>query len=144
MKSPEHSFRDWQREAFGFGYGSDEQHILPALKKMMELIPDRGPYDCSWIETEMGSEVAWLLLSVLCRMEIIEYGTNPKVGTSPRCGWLTSKGAALQDYLTAKTADQLYQAAMAEYDYDCGMDFCNCEGGVRGERCKNNLSRLSP
>jgi len=36
-KTIEEYFRDWEGNAFGYGYGSGEEHTILALKKFLEL-----------------------------------------------------------------------------------------------------------
>lgn len=140
QKSIEDSFRDWESNAFGFGYGSGEEHVIPALRRFMELCsepPLGGSYDYRKLEAELGPAVAWLLINMLChhRIDMIEYGT------SPRCGWLTKTGERLKEFMLSKTSDELVELA-TNYDQDhtiCMPDACNCgpKGYVEGRKCPN-------
>lgn len=119
-KPLERHFAEWHAHVFGFGYGTGEEHILPALAAFLTAIPHEGPYDYQSIETAVTPTVAWLLINTLCQADIIEYGT------SPRFGWLTKEGRALRDFVNTKTTEQLYElATMDGLDY-CAPDLCNC------------------
>jgi hypothetical protein len=94
MKTTDDYFRDWESHFLGFGYGSGEEHVTPALKRFMELGQnDGGSYDHRELERELGPVVAWLLVNLLCHADAIEYGT------SPRFGWLTPHGQRLREYI---------------------------------------------
>lgn len=124
-KTLDENFRDWESTAFGFGYGSGEEHILPALKRFLDLCPngyaDRC-YDHQELEAALTPAVAWLLINRLCQQDILEYGT------SPRFGWLTDKGAALKAYTASKTGEELAEiVCIYEAGYvHCYPDGCNC------------------
>lgn len=132
-KSPEDYFRDWEDTAFGFGYGSGERHILPHLKRFLELC--RPQYDHNELEQELGPEIAWLLINALAHSDVIEYGT------SPRYGWLTPHGKLLQQFVLSKTADELVKLATHKpKDYvACYPNACNCGPGnyEKGRVCDN-------
>jgi hypothetical protein len=139
MKTLEENFIDWESEAFGFGYGSGELYILPDLKTFFEHVgrgTDRpNSYDYRELESALGGAVAWLLINVLCHANILEYGT------SPRFGWLTKEGEALQSFIATKTADELVSLC-TEYDDNyvvCSSDACNCgpKGYQEGVKCQN-------
>jgi len=136
-KSPDDHFRDWEGEAFGFGYGSGEPHIIPALKAFLEAIPVDGAYDYEALEREFSSLPAWLLLNVLCHQDAIEYGT------SPRYGWLTSKGKRLRAYVSEHTADDLVMSVCTrtESDIPCYLDHCNCDRPKGAPGCINPFWR---
>ncbi len=137
-------FIDWESHAFGFGYGSGEPHILPALHRFFELVPapsdDRphsngGPWDYMLLEKELTPTVAWLLINVLGKTDIIEYGT------SPRGAWLTANGYRLRDFVLSKTPDELVALA-TEFNQDqphCWPAGCNCgpDGWENGRVCPN-------
>lgn len=141
-KSADDSFRDWEGTAFGFGYGDGEAHILPALKRFFELVPDKGTYNYQVIEKDLGPAVAWLLINALARHKVdaLEYGT------SPRFGWLSAHGKRLQAYMATKSAEELYDLAAAPpEDYiHCYPDACNCgpRGHQRGVKCDNPFWRV--
>lgn len=102
--SLEQHFINWETEVFGHGYGSGELHVLPALKTLLELVPREGlgeVYDHEILEREVGAATAWLLIGILCRAGILQYGT------SPRHGWLTPAGGRLRDFVSARSAEEL-------------------------------------
>lgn len=138
-KSIEHSFRDWESNIFGFGYGTGEEHTLPALKAFFELC-GRGPnsgrnYDFAKLESALGATVAWLLINTLCHANIIEYGT------SPRYGWLTPEGEAIKAFMAKKSIDELVElcSSRSEDETVCYPDACNCgpNGYQKGVKCPN-------
>lgn len=135
MKTLDQHFADWESHVFGFGYGTGEAHTIPALMKFMSLCVEHDTgraYDYQKLEEELTPTVAWLLINRLCGygVDIIEYGT------SPRCGWLTSQGEALRDYLAGKTLDQVVAivCSRTEHDEECYPDVCNC---MSEEPCHN-------
>lgn len=132
MKTLDNYFADWETETFGYGYGTGEEHVLPALKLFMAAIgrDDRlRAYDHTKLEAAVGAPVAWLLINVLCHADIIEYGT------SPRYGWLTKEGEALKAYIDSKTVEELYEATSRDQEYvHCYPTYCNCD---EGEKCSN-------
>lgn len=121
MKTIDAYFRDWEGTAFGYGYGTGEEHIVPALKQLFAAIPERS-YDYEVLEAAVGPTVAWLLINVLCKRDIFEYGT------SPRYGWLTDKGQRLKAYLDGHTIDELHEALQIDQEETppCYPDACNC------------------
>lgn len=134
-KTIEQNFADWESTAFGFGYGSGEEHVLTALKRFFEAFGahDRPcSYDYQKLEEAVTPAVAWLLINRLCQLDIIEYGT------SPRFGWLTKEGESLMAFVRSKTADELAEIA-ANHDDVCYPDACNCgpEGREEGRICFN-------
>jgi hypothetical protein len=136
-KTIEEYFADWENHVFGFGYGTGEPHTLGALKAFFAAVGDeRGMacYDFQVIEKAVTPAVCWLLMSTLGRHRIIEYGT------SPRYGWLTESGKALQGFLAERSVDALYElcAGPGEHDY-CSPDSCNCgpNGYQEGRKCNN-------
>lgn len=137
-KTIEQSFIDWEGSAFGFGYGTGEPHVVPALKTFLSMC-DGGPfghsYDYQKLEAALSPTVAWLLINALCQHNIgaIEYGT------SPRFGWLTPQGEALKAFVATKTADELIEI-VTDFDPDyirCYPDACNCgpNGYEAGRKC---------
>ena len=137
-KSVDHQFVDWEKWVFGYGYGTGEQYILPALKTFMAAIGRQdlpNGYDFDILEQAMSPAVAWLLINALCRADAIEYGS------SPRYGWLSGEGIQLRDYLRSKTVDELlklFDELPDEYA-PCQPACCNCgpNGYQHGVRCKN-------
>ena len=122
-------FIDWQNDVFGYGYGTGEQFTLPALKRFFELLCDGRRYNYEAVEGDFGQLAAWLLINILCHAGILEYGT------SSRYGWITPRGEALRDYLSGKTADELYELTATDENYvHCYPDHCNC-----ATRCENPL-----
>jgi hypothetical protein len=102
-------FKQFESDAFGYGYGSGETHLLSLLKKAFDLFPMEGNYDYKVLEQALGAEQFWLLLTLLLKAGgIINYGT------SPRYGWLDPKGKELKKYLETRTFDQLYEIVMGK------------------------------
>jgi hypothetical protein len=133
MKTPDESFRDWEGHVFGFGYGSGEEHTLQALKGFFAAIPERS-YDFRVLEEACHPQVAWLLINVLCKVNILEYGT------SPRYGWLTEEGLRLKAYFDSRTLEELVNALDPAADEPrCGPHCCNCgpNGYEAGKDCAN-------
>lgn len=142
-KSIEDSFRDWESNVFGFGYGSGEEHTLAALKTFLATVGEGEPedrarcYDYKKLEAACGPQVAWLLINTLAhhRADMFNYGT------SPRFGWLEPTGERLKAFVVGKTVDELV-AICCEGDENynvCYPDACNCgEGGYeKGRKCLN-------
>lgn len=138
MKTLENSFKDWESDVFGFGYGTGEEYIIPALKHFMELCSE-GSYGTSYDHDKLTAcltgAVAWLLINALCKADIIEYGT------SPRYAWLTDKGKCLKEFVASRTVDELYEiAAGGDENYtSCSPKYCNCgeNGYEEGRVCAN-------
>ena len=133
-KSIEENFADWESDIFGFGYGSGEEHTLGALKTFLLAIPMVGNYDYQHLENTVTPTVAWLLLNTLCHADIIEYGT------SPRFGWLTEEGKALQAFVGERTLEELLAIIQRDEVYNfCSPTTCNCgpNGFVEGANCQN-------
>lgn len=134
-------FSDWEGHVFGFGYGTGEEHIIPALFQLFHNLKDDRTYDYQELEQMFKPLSAWLLINVLCRADIFEYGT------SPRFGWLTSKGERLRDFVKSKNIEQLYELANRDSDYTpCYPDACNCgesgeSGYEEGRICQNPFWR---
>lgn len=124
-KTLDQHFIDWESDALGFGYGSGEPHIVPALKAFMAAIPDNGDgntnYDYMVLERAVGPSVAWLLINLFGHADVIEYGT------SPRFGWLTPHGAQLKRYIDERTADEILAVLNHDDEYvSCLRNYCNC------------------
>lgn len=136
MKPIEDSFSDWESHAFGFGYGSGEPHIIPALRTFLDNcneVNGRG-YDFEKLERALTPAVAWLLINALCKVDILDYGT------SPRYGWLTEQGERLRAFVLSKTDDDLLALSCRDQDYDsCSPGSCNCgpNGYEAGKVCVN-------
>ncbi len=141
-KSIDHHFRDWEAHVFGYGYGTGEARILPALRSFFALMPpadaETRAYDYRELETALGAPVAWFLINALCKADILEYGC------SPRYAWLTVQGEALRAYVLGKTPDELYDVCCGSEDRDyCYPGVCNCgsEGFEKGRKCGNPFWR---
>lgn len=137
-KPIEQSFADWESHAFGYGYGTGEEHVLRVLKAFVAAIGrDDAPhaYDYQALEAAVTAPVAWLLINRLCQVDAIEYGT------SPRYGWLTQEGEALRKFIDSKTVEELETicCARTEDDPGCGPDSCNCgpDGYDKNRLCYN-------
>lgn len=138
MKTLTEYFRDWEGDAFGYGYGTGEPHILPLLKKFLELC-NRGSYnhqyDYEILERELTPAVAWLLINILCHKDMLEYGT------SPRFAWLTQKGKRLKEFVSQKSNEELIDIVCGhKEDYcHCYPTACNCgeHGYEEGLICQN-------
>jgi len=128
MKTAANHFSDWEAHVFGCGYGTGEDHTVPAIKNFLALVPSqrsgsRG-YDYQLLEKELGPVVTWLLISTFARADIIEYGT------SPRYAWLTPQGDALKLFCDLHTAEKLVEMTQHDQDYaPCYPDWCNCDDG---------------
>lgn len=131
-------FRDWESEAFGFGYGTGEEHVLQVLKDMSELLKwnDSGSnytYDYKVLESKLGPTTTWLLLNALCKNGDIDYGT------SPRYGWFYGKGKHLIDFVKSHSTDELYEMTKCDSSYlHCFDDYCGCGSEQVHHKCKNN------
>lgn len=137
VKPIEQQFRDWENDAFGYGYGTGEAHVLPALKKFLSLCNGLNlcTYDYKVLEKELGETVAWLLINILAKEDIISYGT------SARYGFLTETGVRLKEFVSGKTEQELYDIAtdgFNDYTY-CYKDACNCgpNGHDPNRQCPN-------
>lgn len=121
-KTDDQYFCDWEGAVFGYGYGSGEPHVIPALRTFMTTIDDGRSYDHGDLEVALGAVTAWLLINALCKADIIDYGT------SPRFGWLTRKGQRLRDYMLARTEEQLVDLVCTQDEeyLECDPKVCNC------------------
>lgn len=139
-KSIEDNFADWEGATFGFGYGSGEEHVIPALRAFLKLCPNgdlHHAYDYDELERELTPQVAWLLINALCRADILEYGT------SPRYGWLTPQGEALKSFVLQRSTERLVELATSREEASdvCYPDACNCDGYEKGKICVNPFWR---
>jgi hypothetical protein len=125
MKTIDDHFADWEGHAFGFGYGSGEEHVMRALRTFFERLEDKHSYDYRTLEVALTPAVTWLLINALAKADIIEYGT------SPRFGWLTPQGEAMRDYFTERTPDQIVEVVTRCSDeyVPCYPHHCNCDEG---------------
>ncbi len=138
MKTQEEYFRDWESHVFGYGYGSGEPYVIPALRNFLMLC-GKGSYghgyDYTDLQKRLGETVAWLLINALCKADIIEYGT------SPRFGWLTPKGVRLKQFVASHLADDLVGIVCNHDDNyaHCYPTACNCgeHGYEKGRVCNN-------
>lgn len=131
-KTMEEYFRDWENEAFGYGYGTGEQFTLPLLKNFVCALPfmGEGSYKHVKLEQQFGAALTWLMIGILCKNNIINYGT------SPRSGWLDVEGKRLKEFLSSKTEQELYDIVMDVSEEDnwkrCYRDRCCCEPIEKG------------
>ena len=125
MKTEKEHFSDWESHVFGYGYGTGEPVIVPALVRFMAVIPDNGGYDFRELERVTSPETAWLLINALCHADLIEYGT------SPRFGWLTPQGRALRRFVADWSLEDLVRfcSERPERFVPCMPDYCNCDDG---------------
>lgn len=136
-KTIEQNFADWEGSVFGFGYGTGEPHVIPALFHFLDWCnrSENGQYDYEQLERVLTPTVAWLLINALANADMIEYGT------SPRYGWLTTKGQALKRFMHSRTPEQLIAIACGgdEPGEVCYPDACNCgpSGYEKGRVCIN-------
>lgn len=91
----------WEQDTFGFSYGIGEPYVLRSLKYFLELCPNKESYNYKTLEERLRPEVAWLLINILCRKNILDYGT------SPRFGWLSDKGIELKIFIEKHTINEL-------------------------------------
>lgn len=134
MKTLEDYFTDWESHVFGFGYGTGETHTITAVKALLSNLKDDRSYDYKELEKSFGELSAWLLINMMCRADVFEYGT------SPRYGWLTTKGERLRDFVKGKSVDELYELTCHVDNYShCYPDACNCgeHGYEEGRICQN-------
>lgn len=127
MKTNDDYFADWESSTFGYGYGTGELPILTVLSDFLHT--HSHDYDYAVLEARYTPVVAWFLINILCRADIIEYGT------SPRFGWLTEKGERLREYVISKSVEELVAQTSRDQDYTpCYPDHCNCN--EQGINCK--------
>jgi hypothetical protein len=100
-------FREWEQAYLGYGYGTGEAYICPALHAFFAALEEGRSYQHTILEQRFGGLAAWLLINLLAHADIIEYGT------SPRFGWLTPRGTILRDYVLSKTPAELTDIASA-------------------------------
>ena len=138
MKSLENHFVDWHGDVFRYGYGTGEPHTLPALKAFFAAFGDdwrANSYDYRVLENAVSPAVAWLLINILCKADVIEYGT------SPRFAWLTPEGERVKEFIDSKSADELVELTTSwdENYIHCYPDACNCgpNGYEEGRKCDN-------
>jgi len=130
----ETSFANWESHHFGFGYGTGEKFTLDALKAFMENIDQDDRYSYRVMENSLGATVTWLLINILCRADILEYGT------SPRFGWLTTEGKRLREFVISRTVGELYNIVTnLTLSTSCTPAVCNCgpSGYEKDRKCVN-------
>ena len=135
MRVTDKHFQEWEKEAFGYGYGTGEAYILPLLHQFFATLPDGHAYTSERVVEYLDAAPAWLLINVLCRENILDYGT------SPRNGWLTHAGELLREYVLSHSPEELYTIVAADMDpreLFCTRTFCTCPDGVDGQGCQNN------
>ena len=134
-KSIEEHFVDWEAHVFGYGYGTGEEHIIPAVKRFFAAITDKNlsTYDYEELSKACGAPTAWLLITIFCKEGLIDYGV------SSRIGWLTDSGKALKEFFDSHTDDELVDMAVDSDDHEyCTPSFCSClRSGENQERCQN-------
>lgn len=128
MKTIEQHFADWESNAFGYGYGTGEPHILAALHAIAAATKPDGTYDYRDFEAVVGPTVAWLLINRLCQVDAINYGSSPRFGW-----WDAPHGIALLDFLRSHTTGDMLRAiegcdaAGMLGDYvRCFPELCQC------------------
>lgn len=131
-KTIDQYFADWEDHVFGFGYGTGERPILTALKTFFETEDERHCYDYEALEKALTPPTAWLLITLLCKADVLEYGG------SPRYSWPTlDKGDRVKMFVASHTVDELVEivhARMKAKRYvSCDPDQCTCEPGVLRE-----------
>lgn len=138
IKTLDEYFRDWENHITGYGYGSGELLIIPALRKFLMLCNEGAyshSYDYRKLEAELTPITAWLLINILCHAGVLQYGT------SPRNAWLTRTGERLKEFMLIHSEEELIDI-VCNYDKDyahCYPDACNCgqNGYEKGKICKN-------
>lgn len=133
IKTLEQHFIDWEADAFGFGYGTDERHTLSALQLFLKLMPVGQSYNFESMERELGPVVAWLLINALCKNHTLDYGT------SPRHAWLTRGGMELRAFVAQHSVTQLVSMiTMHNGDYvHCFRNLCQCDLANPKPKCVN-------
>jgi len=135
-KTDEQFFLDWECAVFGYGYGSGERHTLKSLKDFLSSFDHR--YDYEELEKKLGGELTWLMITILAKVDILEYGT------SPRYAWLTNSGELLQKFVKKHSVDELYEIVMNQDEYDesgvahCDYSNCNCYPEQMSGVCRHN------
>jgi len=138
-KSDDQFFIDWESMVFGYGYGTGEQYTLHTVIKFFRSLNDDGrSYDYEKVERLLGKEIAWLMINIFCKNNLIDYGT------SPRHGWLSSSGLALAKYIKSKSSEDLYHVVMNDDAYRemdigyCNKRTCNCYPDQMNGICRTN------
>lgn len=85
---------------FEYGYGTGEHHTQKAMERFLDCCVE-GKYDYREVETQLGPELAWCMIEILCRADVIEYGC------SPRNGWLTGFGVFLKEQIESVEASPM-------------------------------------
>lgn len=101
-----YKFHKLEGEAFGYGYGTGEKHIVPLLKEFVTLcMKDGGSCDSLEIEKVMGPANTWFLINALCRVDFLEYGT------SPRYCWIdhSEEMRSIANFIVHCPSDELYE-----------------------------------
>ena len=123
-------FKQWEGRVFGAGYGTGELPILKVVKLFFDTLKDDRNYDFNFLEEEVGEQTTWLLINLLSKGNVIEWGT------SSRYGWLTSCGEYVRDFIKDKTPEELYKIVTED-----NHSICECDGEIRGtghEDCGKN------
>jgi hypothetical protein len=125
VKTDAQYFADWEQEAFGYGYGTGEEHVLTALRDFFAAVSVARTYDHRNLEAAVTPAVAWLVINRLIQLDVIEYGT------SPRFGWLTQHGDMLRAFCLNHTVEELVSFTETDENYvHCFRDYCNCTGSA--------------
>lgn len=127
-------FVDWEAFVFGYGYGTGEPYTIKALVDFFGCLTGGRSYDYKRVEAALGYSTAWLMINILCKADIFEYGC------SPRNAWLTDKGERLYRFVATKSVEELVDLTAKDENYDhCYPDACNCgpDGYEKGKICKN-------
>ena len=128
MKTLQNYFSDWESSFLGFGYGSGEQYTTPLIKRFLSVTPEDGTYNYKNLENALTPPIAWLLINLFIKANLIDYGT------SPRYGWLTDQGKELKKFVELYNEEALISMLDTDEDYiECYRDVCNCIQ----EECKN-------
>lgn len=96
------------QELFPFecGYGTGEQYTIPIMYKFMELLAERS-YDFQVMSVAFGEVTTWVLIELLARCDLIDWGT------SSRFGWITERGEQLRDMMRKFTQEEMYEIVTA-------------------------------
>lgn len=122
VKSDDEVFKDWFNDTYGYGYGTGEKPILTAIMIFLGNCSSNENHIYSYDEIEkvIGKAATWMLISVFCKQDLVDYGT------SPRFAWLTEKGKWLLNYLKGKSLQYLYSLVMYNSFSECSSEYCNC------------------
>lgn len=136
MKTIHEYFKDWEGYVFGPGCAVGEPHIIPALKKFLQVMRE-GICDCKVLEDSMDHIGVWLFINILRNADIIKYGGFT------RFVWLTDSGKALKSYLETIDVDNCNYNDTDEDYIPCSPSHCYCgpNGYEEGRKCNNPFWR---